>query len=264
MPGGIVNKEIDKLPFASGSSGNQLEPEFSDAFQQFKTTPTPQTRGALLKNVNPIIDTAIHSYGGPSRGSPVLRSQARKLALEAFDNYDPVRSSLKNHLLSHLRRLNRIGGQEAQIIGMPEQVSMNLKMLDEAENELRMKLARDPSDSEVADYTGLSLKRIGYIRQARPTVATGSIIPDEDGNADMPASTIPGQEGVQSKIWEQMVYHDLTPRDQMIFDYTLGRNGRPKLKVEQIAIKLGVTSGAVSQRTARIQQMLDQQFEATQ
>lgn len=246
------------LPFASGGAQNRLEPEYSSAFTAWQQKPTPQTRSDLLRQLDPVIQTGIKSFGGPSRGSPTLRSNARRLALQSFDTYDPAKGALKTHVLSNLRRLQRLGGQEAQIISLPEQVSMQKRQLDLAENELRYSLGRDPSDLELADHVGLSVKRIGYIRQAQPVAAT-SQIEDASEDGSMPASTVPGNDA-QTAAWENLVYHDLSPQDQALFDMLLGRNGRQRMTASQAAAKLGVTVGAVSQRAAKIQAKLDERF----
>jgi DNA-directed RNA polymerase specialized sigma subunit len=246
------------LPFASSSDAGKLEPEYESAFTAWKQKATPQTRSELLRQVDPVIQTGIKSYGGPSRGSPNLRSQARRLALTSFDSYDPAKGSLKTHLLSNLRRLQRTGAQEAQVISLPERVALDKKHLDETENELRYKLGRDPSDMELADYTGLSLKRVGYVRQAKP-VASASQIEAASEDASMPASEIPGIDQMAG-AWENFVYYDLDPMDQAIFDMTLGRHGRNKMSTTEIARRLGLTPGAISQRAAKIQQKLDERF----
>lgn len=246
------------LPFASEQSDAQLEAQYQPAFDNWKKSPSPQTKSELLRAVDPIISTAVRSYGGPSRGSPVLRSQARRMALQAFDSYDSSRGTLKTHLLSNLRRLQRTGAQQAQIIRLPEQVALDRRHLDETENELRYELGREPSDMEIADRTGLSVKRISYIRQAVPVASSGQIeAASEQG--EMPASMVPGQDP-QGRAWESFIYADLSPTDQAIFDMMLGRHGRKRRSVKEIADRLGITPSAISQRTKRIQQLLDERF----
>lgn len=247
------------LPFASETSAQQLEKDYEPAFQAWKIKPTQQTRSELLRAVNPIIDKGLRTYGGGSAASPTLRSQAKRIALDSFGTYDPAKGSLQTHLLTNMRRLQRLGAQEAQVISLPERVALNKKWLDETENELRYELGRDPSDMEIADRSGLSLKRIAYIRQAHPVASTSQIeAASEDGS--MPASNLPGVADPRQQAWEEFVYYDLSPTDQAIFDMTLGRHGRQQFSTTDIARKLGISPGAVSQRTAKIQQKLDEQY----
>lgn len=244
------------MPFGGEVSDAKLEASFTEPYNAWKREQTPQTRSALLKAVDPVIGTALKSYGGPSAGSPVLRSQARRMALEAFNSYDPAKGALKSHLLSQLRRLHRVGAQQAQIIRLPEQVALQLRQLEEAEHELHKALGRDASDMEIADYTGISPKRLAYIRQARPVTSSGQL-EAVDERQEAPPSEVVGDVRSQD-AWEDFVYADLNPTDQLIYDMLRGRHGRQRKTTQEVASHLRITPGAVSQRAKKIQQLLDE------
>lgn len=235
-------------------------PEFGADFSTWKQAPSLQSTGKLLKTVDPVITTALRTYGGSNMGSPTLRSRARRLAVDAFNTFDPDKGNLRTHLLSQLRRLQRVSAQEQNIISIPEQVSSDVKMVMDAETSLRDQLGRDPSDFEIADSTGLSLKRLKYIRQANVPVAEGTAEAradsDASGMSQTPSSTLPGQD--TSDAWRDFVYADLQPVDQAIMDYTLGLHGSPQLPATEIARRLNVSPSAISQRTAKIQMMLNE------
>lgn len=238
--------------------GNMLEKDLVEPYEAWKTQPSPAATGALLKRVDPIINTAMRSYGSGSGSSPTMRSKAKKLAIEAFDTYDPTRGSMKSHLMGHLQRLHRLAGQEQQIIKLPERVAINKLQVDNASRELEDQLGRQASDQELADYTGLSKARLAYIRQAGKPVAEGNVLrPDDEGSG----MYVPGVEQVglepQQSTWLEFVYEDLSPRDQYIMERMLGLHGHRKMNVNQLANALQITPGAVSQRLSRIQQQLD-------
>jgi DNA-directed RNA polymerase specialized sigma subunit len=245
------------LPFASSGSGGQLEKDIADTFNAWKAGDSPTTRGALLRQVNPIIDTALYSYGGTAGSS--IKGQAKMLALNAFKSYDPSRGTMKTHLLSQLQGLRRTAAKSQQIISIPERVALNRGHLTETTDRLRDELGRDPSDMELAAKTGLSLKRINYIRQAKPGTNTGSIF-DEEGDVYSPPSLVPGNTD-RTDAWAEMVYYDLSNIDRKIMEHTLGMRGASVMSNGELAASLGVTPGAVSQRKAKIQQLLDEQFE---
>lgn len=247
---------MDAFPFAAGSSGGKLEPEFADAFNTWKASPTPASRSGLLTTVTPVIDTALRSYG---TASPTLRGSAKRLALQAFNTYDPNKGSLKTHLLSQLQGLRRLAAKENNIISLPEQVGLDQKHLLDVEAQLRDENGRDPSDWEIADKTGLSLKRLAYIRKIRPTVAEGMANgpTGDDEDYSEPASQLPGRDDA-AEAWLGFVYSDLGPTDRVIMDYSLGRNGTPKLSLNEIARRLGITASAASQRAAKIQKLIDE------
>lgn len=231
----------------------KLEPEFHDVYQTWKSAPTPKTRGMFLNRAKPIVDRAISTYA-PSQ-SPAIRSRAKILAVQALDTYDPAKGSLRNHLLANLRGLQRYQGQQANIIAIPERIALDRQHLREAEENLQDNLGRDPSDLELANYTGLSLRRITHIRSAVQSVASGSIM-DEEGDVYSPASQLPGQSTDDQLL--EMVYYDLGDIDKNIMAYTLGMFGASKISDDELAKRLGITRSAISQRRAKIQKMVDE------
>jgi DNA-directed RNA polymerase specialized sigma subunit len=231
-----------------------LESEFAEPFKAWKATPGPATNGAMLRAVQPVIDSGVKSYGGGS-DSPLLASRARRMVLDALPSYDPTKGPLKVHLDNQLRGLRRIMTRQNQIINVPEQVQLDQHHLFESENRLRDMLGRDPTDLELADETGLSPKRLAYIRKANGGIPEGALdqVSDEGGDGISPAIV-----NSDDEAWNQFVHSSLPPTDQLVMEWTLGLNGRKKLPSTLIAQKLGVTPAAVSQRKARIQSLLDQ------
>lgn len=239
-----------------GESDDLLEPEFRPHYEAWKSKPSPQTSSALLGAVRPVLDSAVRSYGGAGT-SPTLRSRAKLMALDALGNYDPSRAKLRTHLMVQLQGLRRASAKEQQMISIPERVALDLHRLGAAEGSLRDSLNRDPSDAELSEHVGLSPARIGYIRQARPAYAEGTIhgatSGDEDQGEFNPAVR---QQGPDTHMLD-FVYHDLDPADQVIMEHTLGLRNKPVLPKQQIAAKLGMSPAAVSQRAARIQAKLN-------
>lgn len=235
--------------------GIQLESDYAPAFNAWKANPSPTTSSSLLTAVKPILDTTLRQYSG-GNPSPTLKSQAKVLALNAFKTYDPTRGRLRTHLYSHMQGLQRLNARENNIISIPERVALDYGHLQDATAELRDRLGREPSNAEISDHTGLSPKRLAYIRQSNVPVSEGAATQiDAEGDQADPAVNIPGRN--DNRAWEDFVYYDLGETDKVIMDYVLGRHGMPKLQVNQIASKIGVTPSAISQRTMKIQKLLD-------
>lgn len=250
----------DVQPPFSTQSRYGASQEFDDLFDTWRKTPSPEINTQLLGTVQPIIDTAVTSYAGQN-ASPTLKNKARLMALKALGTYDPQKGNVKTHLLSQLQSLRRAAAQEQNIIGIPEQVGLDFQRLSAAENELRDSLSRDPTDDELADMTGLSSRRIKKIRAFNQPVSEGmtaaqSSDSEDDTNTDI-ASTLPNYTK-NTDAWLDFVYGDLSPVDKLVMDMTLGRNGRRRASTQDIARRLNITPGAVSQRAAKIQQMIDQ------
>lgn len=232
-----------------------IEPDLAEPFDTWRVRRTPQTAQALLQKLEPVRRAALTTYGGPAGAtSPTLGSRAKLIMLDALERYDPTRSSMKTFMMSHLQGLRRASVREGRVVSAPEQVLLDSSRLAEATNELSDRLGRDPSDSELADHVGMSLKRIAHVRRLKPSVAEGGLATLEDGMSTpyAPAVDLRGRE---HSLYE-FLYHGADPVDQLIMEHTLGLHGKPRLQNQQLAAKLRLSPGAVSQRKARLQAAL--------
>lgn len=248
-------------PFSTPTKITGVADDFNDVYTQWQQNRTPELNSKLLTSVQPVIDTALSSYGGGNT-SPALRSRAKIMALKAFDTFDPKRGNVRTHLLSQLQGLRRLAAKEQNIIGIPEQVGLDFQKLDSAENELRDQLSRDPTDDELADFTGLSVRRIRKVKSFHKPVASGMLDQEttEDSYSGEVASQLPGKNN-SVDAWLDFVYGDLSATDKLVMDMTLGRNGRRRTSTQEIARRLNMTPGAVSQRAAKIQAMIDKRYD---
>ncbi len=235
-----------------------LEPDFKPHFDTWRADPSPKNSSALLQATAPVLDSALRSYGG-SNPSPTLKSRAKLMALDAMKTYDPTRAKLRTHLMVQLQGLRRHSARESQMVSLPERVGLDMHRLSQAENELRDELSRDPSDTELMEHTGLSLKRLQHIRQAKPAYAEGFIhsrTASEENPGGMDPAVMAG--AGDDAAWNEFVYHDVDPTDQLIMEHTLGLHGKPVLPKQEIARRAGISPAAISQRAARLQEKLNQ------
>lgn len=252
-------QEVER-PF-SGKAQKGIPDDFDEIHANWMKHRTPEYNTQILEAVQPIIDTAIQSYVGPN-ANQTIRTQAKLMALRALETYDPTKGNVRNHLLSQLQSLRRYAAKQQNIIDIPEQVGLDYQALQEATNELRDTLGREPTDDELADHTGMSKRRIKKIRSFNQPVSEGATHneTDENSSGGDTASNIPGQDP-GAEAWLDFVYDDLSDTDKLIMDMMLGRNGRKKASVKEIAEALNISPSAVSQRAAKIQEMLDRRHE---
>lgn len=234
-----------------------LEQEYRPHFEAWRSDPNPSNAGRLLEALQPVLGTALRSYVGV-KVSPTLRARARAMALDSFNSYDPRRAKLRTHLLSQLQGLRRLTAKENQIISIPERVGLELGYIRDGEKVLTDQLGREPTTLELADHLNLPARRIAHVRQARPGLAEGQARRvDEDGHEEVVLPGVLAETRKDLDPWYRFIYEDLTPQDRVIMEHSLGLFGRRILPKQEIARKLRITPGAVSQRAARIQQKLD-------
>lgn len=231
-----------------------LEEEYKPAFQAWQTNQTPEGNAALLKTIDPIVQKGIQLYGGES---PLAASRGRLIALDAVRKYDPKRSRLQSHLLNQMQGLRRVSQQQSQVLRVPERILFESQQLRNHTQELTDELGREPSDAELTDKMGVSPARLAKIRKFQPGMSSGQA-EAADPMSGGPAGRLPGQQDA-SDLWAEVVYQDLNPMDQVILERTLGLRGHKKMSNQDLAKHLGRSPGAITQRKAKIQQLLDQE-----
>lgn len=259
MPGLFSLDKTKNNPLKTQSQTvSNIEPDFAEPYMNWKQNQSPTQNDMIIEKMQPIIDSALKTYVG-QEVSPTVRLQAKRMALEGLKNYDPAKSKLKTHMMWHLQGLKRAAAKSNQILNVPERIRLDGNYINTSFNELNDQLGRDPSDNELADYTGMSLKRIQKVRSYRPGLSEGAATQafsgsEEDGMSD-PASLIPGR--TSSSAWRDFVYDGLDDRSKLIMEHTFGMNGKKILDNISIANKLRITPARVSQLRADIQKKMD-------
>lgn len=243
------------MPFLEPNT-SKLEPAYRDVFTAWKRQPDKRRTDQLLRTIEPEIRKGISAHIGQS--NPLIYSHARRLAVKSMSGYDPQQSKLGTYLVNQLQGLKRINRQQTQVLRVPERIMLERGQLDRAETELGEQLGRDPSINELADYTSLSPRRINYVRRFQQPLSEGYFASLETDNETSEFS--PAVNQTDSSAWEELVYSDLNPIDQKVMEWTLGMHGK-QLSNQEIARRLRISPGAVSQRKLKIQQLLNQRDE---
>lgn len=218
---------------------------------QWKNTGAQEDYNKLLKEAEPVINSAITSYAPNS--SPAVKSKAKVLASKAIKSYDPTKGTkLKTHLHVQLQPIQREAGTYSTVYA-PERVRMDLSKLKQMQRQFFDEQGREPNDDELADFTGLSKKRLEHIRKFdRNLLPEGMLEETSDTGSGLPRT----QEAAY--LWEDYVYNELGPKDKLIYDLKTGRHGGDPLGTGDIARKLGISAGAVSQRLAKIASRIEE------
>lgn len=221
-------------------------PDLDAAYSHWREKQTDEAWAELLDATTPVITSAIRSYAGAA-GDPVVELRAWKLATDAIDRFDPARRvKLGTYLMSQLQPLHRIYAERHEGLKLPQQAWYDVNNLRRVEEELRAELQREPSVTELADATGLSVDRIGRLRG----VLGGEYVLEEHAPREEVLS--------EPEFWAEAVYYSLSPVDQLIFDYRLGAHGKEKLPVKEIAQRLNLSAPAISGRITRIISKLEE------
>jgi DNA-directed RNA polymerase specialized sigma subunit len=240
---GIYNPKQKKT-----SDGVEKTDKLDDSWKAWKAEPSPVTMATLMQHADPIIGKAMTSYAPNS--SPAVRSKAKILARSAFDSYDPAKGAkLQTHLHIQLQPLRR-EAMSYETLHVPENVRFDIRDMHAAHNNFVTENGREPSDRELADYTGISTKRVAHIRRFdKSIVGEGQFTKHDDDEND---TTLP-ESSRGTKLWADAVYEEMGDQDKLIYDLKTGRNGRTSpTAVIDIARKLKMTPSAISQKLSKI------------
>ena len=239
-------------------TADMLEDSFRTPYTAWKKKQSPETNGAMLKALQPTIEGAIRTHVGEP--NPVLVSRARLMALQGLQSYDPKRGRLQSHMYNHLLGLKRANRQQTTILKVPERIQLDKGQLETSSKELSAILGVDPTDEQLSEHTGFSPSRIARVRSYRSGLAEG-YTDDVSGDGNIFGGTrMPGApQG--STYWRDIIYDELDDHHKKVMEMAFGLHGRKPMENQQIAQKLNRSPGAISQAKARIQKMLDEEFE---
>jgi DNA-directed RNA polymerase specialized sigma subunit len=218
-----------------------------ERYEQWQKQPTPENMQGLVDALEPTITSEIQRFGGPQE---LLRSKARSLAIKAVKTYKPESGAhLKSWVVTQLQPLSRYTNQLKPVY-TPEVAVQHAAEVNRVREQYVMEEGKDPTDEDLADLTGLSVKRIASLKSKAPALVSESIYDtgEEESTTQAPAVT---QTSNLSMV-EDMVYESLNDRDKTIHDFKVGRHGKPVLSNQEIAARLGISPAAVSQRSAQI------------
>jgi DNA-directed RNA polymerase specialized sigma subunit len=227
-----------------------------EAYNRWAQDQTPQNMATIIESLNPTLNAEIQRYPGPK---PLLKTQAKKLAVKAVRTYDPMaKAKLRSWVVTQLQPLNRYGRSVSSPVRASELAVRQAAEIDSVRRRLVDELGDNPTDEQLADEVGISVRRIRKLRDTvKPVLSEEAFRSEEGGEVFEPAVQETGTPP-ELDTATQMVYHSLEDRDRKIFEWKTGYNGTPVIDNMSIAKRLGVSPAFVSQRSAAItQQIMD-------
>ena len=213
-----------------------------DSYSLWKTEPTPERLGAIIKEYNPLIESEVRKFQG-TLPPQALRSQAKRFTIDAIKNYDPSKGAkLSTHIVNTLQKLHRENYKYQQSVRLSEELQRGIGPFLSVKDSLTHELQREPTAEELADSLGWPLSRVERTeRQAKGEMLGAALDFDP---------VDPYQETTDPRL--DYVYFDLTPIDKLIMEYTTGYGGKQQLSKKEIAKKLKISPAAVTQRSVKI------------
>lgn len=217
-------------------------------YDTYKAAPSPKALAVLVEAKRRLIDGVVNGLVG-QKASPIVRRRAYVLAAQAIKGFDPRQGvPLDAHLRTQLQSVQRMARQVNEAIDIPERVRRDRALLHQTSEKLWDELDREPTDDEIADRSGVSIRRIAKLREM-PSGVMGL------GQFAAKGTEESGDPGVievdPAEEWEDLVYHDLDPVDKRIYDAYTGYRG-PQRPASSLAKDLNLSPAAITKRMGSI------------
>jgi DNA-directed RNA polymerase specialized sigma subunit len=237
------------------TTGNNNKPLFPEIYTAWSQNPNEANTTGIMQTLEKTLNNAITSY---AKGDNGLKTRAYLIALDALKSYDPKTNvNLNTYVMNQLKSLNRFKRERENLIHIPENVYYNQQLLDTKTSEFIDEKGREPSDQELADRLGISLKQIGRARGFRQFTNSSKVI--HDSGDDMSTS-----ENTKDPFddWKDYVYFDSDNTDKLIMERISGYNGHKIQSKGEVAKKLGISNAALSQRVSKLSKRLEEYNDA--
>jgi DNA-directed RNA polymerase specialized sigma subunit len=222
--------------------------DYRDAYDRYRVNPTPDRLYDVVKSMDATINHALISVG--SQDDPLMRSQAQAYAAEAIKTFNPDSGAqLPTWVSQNLMQLRRFKRQNSGPLKMPERIHLDAMALTRAEAEFLDSKDRDPTLEELADMTGLSMRRIKKVREAFRKTPTEGLETAGEGNF---ASSVAALEPDYTGEALDYVYADADPIDKQLIELTTGYGGKEPISAADAAKRLKLSPVQVTRRRAKL------------
>jgi DNA-directed RNA polymerase specialized sigma subunit len=201
---------------------------------------------ALFKQIEPILRREIGRWTSIAPAF-VLEAEAKKLALRAFENFDPNRGvKLSTYVTHWLQKLSRSAYSRQSTVSIPEHQRLTYNRYQRTVADLENELGHPPHMQHVADHMGLPLPKLQNILH---NVARKEFLESGEG---------PAFQHYTDDDLVHLAYQDMLPLQKRIFELRTGYNGHPIQTGAQIQKTLAITQGQLSYELGKIKTHLEQ------
>lgn len=225
-----------------------------EAYARWAVDPTPDNMSKIVSALNPTINSEIQRYKGPK---PILKTRAKQLTIKAVRSYDPASpAQLRSWVVTNLQPLNRYGRSVSSPMHASELAVRQAAEVDTTRRRLLDELGANPTEEQLADEVGISVSRIRKLRDlVRPTASEQDFTSEEGGEVYDVAVKETGTDPALNSA-RDIVFASLDDRDKKIMELKTGFNGNEPVDNMTVAKRLGVSPAFVSQRSAKISQLI--------
>lgn len=193
------------------------------------------------------IGTALQAYRGAPMPSATMELEARRFAVAALNDFDPVQSlNLSSFVITRVKQdLFRYVGTYQNVARIPENQARLIAPLRDATATLTQRYGREPTTEELADHMSVPVAHVARLRRS----LRADLLDDSGEETGLVLDSLQHDPDYERAM---LAYYSLTDEEKQVFDYSLGAHGQPRLKPGEIARRMRISNVRVSQLKSRL------------
>lgn len=235
-------------------SKQETEDKLLQAWKAWYDNPQDAEKAsALYQASKPVMTRAISSYlGANAARDPLLVGRAKQVLYTSLSKYDPSKGPITSYIWTNMQRVQRISNLQQNVVRLSEKDALAAVELEKTFQRLTDELGREPTDEELADDMGISIKRIEKLRRRKFGFESSFEAIQEEGTGNLPGSVTLGVASQDATIAKTLYDSTEDKIDKFILERLYGLHGRKPETPTEIAKKLKMTKSAVSQRINKL------------
>lgn len=238
--------EVPKIkPRADLAETKQTEVELWKKWKESKED--PKHLDPLLKSFNGLLQSRVNVWKRAEVPTSFVEFKHKQKFVEALRTWKPEKGPLGSWVYQKVQNAGRDVKKYQNIVRVPENISEHIGSFNAVKSALREKLGHEPDSQTIHDHIlktdhptlgKLSLKTIIRLEKEQ-----------RKGLIEGFESEVTGPSPILSSRAEEVSYliiPQLSPDERAVHEFSLGLNGKPKLKPGQIAKKLNMDGPQVS------------------
>lgn len=204
----------------------------------------PDQLRPLLQSLQPLVQQTVNKYRTADVSHPALQAHTENKLVEGLNTYNPTKGSLSTHLNWKMRDVGRFVEAHQNFARIPGSRIRSIGAYQKAQAALQTELGRAPTLTELARRSKLPQKQVGLLQRELQPVHLMGLMTGETGES---LSDFGGFTFNADRERLELIYPELSPQEQLVVDYSLGRAGKPKItSTSELARKMGVTAARIS------------------
>lgn len=227
-------------------------------WKTWKADPSEQNLTVLMEHMQPLVLQTVNRWKAAPVPTSAIHAMANVHLKTAIDKYDPTKvgesgqsAQLASYATWHLKKTGTFVHRYQNVGRMPDHRIERITDYKTARDELAEKLGHPPDPRMLVDHLGAkwSIKEVERMEKELQSdyVASQNVV------TDLLVQPVSAKE---RDIARYIVDDLVDPEERLVYEYSMGLNGKPRLSAAQIAETMGKSGPWVSRARGKIDKKL--------